>query len=156
MKVKVTIDLKQEGEEKLGYVLVSENPKAYTTPENDLLFQDSITIEECDDGLLDTISFKKLSEDHNWLIKKYFKPGDEVESIHSCDSHFGVAMKTVGIILSIPNKSGWDVVKEVILQKGSQWWIQPDFEDDFIKAGKNPTPMTISGIKLISTYNGNM
>ncbi len=153
MKVKVIIDLKQEGEEKLGYVLISENPKAYATPENDLLVQDSITIEESDD-ILNTTSFKELSEDHNWLIRKYFSPGDKVEIIHSCESYLGVIAKTAGIIQSIPKTTGWAVVNEVILRKGSQSWIQPDFDTDFIKLASNaPTPMTISGIKLISTYN---
>jgi hypothetical protein len=104
--------------------------------------------------ILDTIDFKELSEDHNWLIKKYFSPGDKVEIIHSCESYFGVISKTVGIIQSIPKKTGWGIVNEVILRKGSQSWIQPDFDTDFIKlASSAPTPMTISGIKLISTYN---
>lgn len=156
MTAKVIIDLKQEGEEKLGYVLVSENPKAYVTPENDLLVQDSIIIEESDDnkGVLDTIDFKELSEDHNWLIKKYFSPGDKVEIIHSCESYLGVIAKTIGIIQSIPKTTGWAVVHEVILRKGSQCWIQPDFDTDFIRlASSAPTKMTISGIKLISTCN---
>lgn len=159
IKIKVIIDLQEEGDTKLGYTLVNRNPKAYSTPRHDLIVSEKVTLNYS----IPKFRFKNFSDIHSknneLLLSNYFSPGDKVEVIYPCSNDcIGVAFKAIGIIEKIPDKNGWniDICQSVVLKKGFELWIQKDYEETWISTGekseRNRYSLEIHGLLSISTY----